>query len=97
MIQIKLSIEENCEVKKASMEEIYIEENEQINKASIKQIDVAQLPMDPELKTAIVDYNVNFQDQIRRVYLQICLCQSQNQDNSFQLGSMNLVIGWNIV
>lgn len=55
-MQIKLSIEKNCEAKKVSIEEIYIE----INKASIEQIDVAQFFIDPRLRTTIMDYNINF-------------------------------------
>ena len=66
MMQRKQNVEKNCESKKASMEEIYIKENKQVNKSSFKQIDVAQLSMDPGLRTPIMDYNVNLRDQLEK-------------------------------
>ncbi|XP_022883726.1 zinc finger MYM-type protein 1-like [Olea europaea var. sylvestris] len=64
------TVGENDKAKEASIDDTNFQENDEVKKASIEHIDVAQLPMDPGLRTPILDYNVNLRDQIRRAYLQ---------------------------
>ena len=54
--------------------------NNNNSKQSCEEVNLADLPSDPGLRTRILDYNPNVQDEVRRAYLQKGPCQPKNHN-----------------
>lgn len=43
------------------------------------KIDLVQLPLDPQLRTPVMNYNINVWDEIQRAHIQKGACQPNNR------------------